>query len=211
MNNLKELSKVDAQDATALALAAYPAPTTTDIDNSESNIRGGDEDIQSVFDEAWETEHHLHNYGRWFGKSANQAGNNWGTETSLTVFQASSNAGDFGTAIKVLGTDDTPNQPSMLQFDLHRLLISEMSSDVPYILRIIHDVDGDGVANTAEGKGYYTDVMIIPSNTPVNRAGGTPVDIIDKRDVSGMRVWAKVKAAGSVDIDFFVGIHEYER
>ncbi len=211
MRNLKTLSKTAAQDATALALAAYPAPTTTDIDNAVVSILGGDETVQDVYQESYEAEKHLHNYERWFGKSADQSGTNWGEESSLTPYQSSSNSGDFGTGIKLLGPTDTPVQSGNPFFDLHRLLVSDMSSNVAYILRIIEDLDGDGDADTPEGKGYYTDIMAIPDDTNTNRAGGYPTELIDKRAVAGVSVWAKVKATGSVDIDFFIGVHEYEQ
>ncbi len=156
-----------------------------------------------------EHDQHFHNYERWLGISSDQSGNNWATESRLTPFVATSNAGDFGTAIKVLGPDDTPIQAGMVEFDFHRLLISDLEVTSPYIIRVIEDVDGDGVANTAEGKGYYTDAMVVTSDNVAARAGGLPLDIVDKRALDGTRVWIKVKAAGSVTIDFYIGFHEY--
>ncbi|GAG33980.1 unnamed protein product, partial [marine sediment metagenome] len=87
--------------------------------------------------------------------------------------------------------------------------VSDLDTNTPYVLRIIEDVDGDGVANTAEGKGYYTDIMVITADPVVSRAGGFPADILDKRAVSGTRVWAKAKCAGTETIDFYIGLHEY--
>ncbi|GAG30502.1 unnamed protein product, partial [marine sediment metagenome] len=79
--------------------------------------------VDDIYTEVVEIEHHLHNYERWFGKSADQSGNDWAIESGLTAFQAESAAGDFGTAIKILGPADTPDQTGMTKFDLHRVMV----------------------------------------------------------------------------------------
>ena len=188
MRNLKAIS-------VAQALIDYDAATGTEA--------------AVILAETVEIERHLHNYERWFGISGNQSGDNWGDEDGQTPFVASSAAGDFGTAIKLLGPDDTPVQSGMTLHDVHRILVTDMSSNVVYTIHLIQDMDNDNDADVAEGKGYYTTIYVIPGDTNTNRAGGFPVTVIDKRMLSGLRTWAKVKAAGTVDIDFFLGIHEY--
>ena len=167
---------------------------------------------QDIFNEAYETEKHVHNYERWFGVSADQSGENWALEVGLVPFIAISGNGDFGSAIKIFGQDDTPNQAGKTKFDSHRILVTDLSVNTIYYLRFILDVDNDNNADTAEGKGYYTDIPAITIDTNTNRAGGFASMVLDKRLFSGLRVWAKVKNITNLaDISFYIGIHEYDR
>lgn len=169
------------------------------------------EQLDNIEFEVGEIEHHLHNYERWFGISADQSGDNWALETGLTPYIVTSGDAVFGVAIKLLGPDDTPEQSGKTVFDLHRILVSDLSVNTIYYLRIIEDVDGDNDADIAEGKGYYTDTPAITVDTNTNRAGGFPVDVLDKRLMDGLRAWAKVKnVTNNSTFSFYIGIHEYD-
>ncbi len=195
-----DLALADYAPATAVALADMDAKIDI-IDNNVDDIQIGLEVHDS----------HFHNYDRWFGISGDQSVNDWAIEDGLAPFVATSGSNAYGSAIKVLGTADTPNQSGMTIFDPHEIFVTDMNTNTMYYLRLIFDLDGDGVANTAEGKGYYTTTPFIAPDTNVNRVGGVPVHIRSKRVTAGLRVWAKVKnALTAKTLNFYIGIHEYD-
>ncbi len=208
LDELNDVSQAQVNAQCDVALVDYDAATGTEV----VDLRGGTATMQQAYDESYGAEKHIHNYERWFGISGDQSGNDWALESSLAPFVATSGAADFGTAIKVLGTTDTPDQADMVKYDPHRIFVTDMNTNTLYILRFIFDCDGDEVANTAEGKGYYTDTPFIAPDTNVNRVGGVAVTIITKQVISGIRLWAKVKnALTAKTLNFYIGIHEYVR
>ena len=158
---------------------------------------------QRTFEEAQEIERHLHNRERWCGISADQSGDDWALPAGLTPYVCISGNADFGAACKVLGTADTPNITGMVKFDMHQLLVVELENDTPWVVRLIWDKTD---AATGEAAGRYTDIMLATDFE------GVPIPILMERlDVGADMVWAKVKNATNLDeLDFFVGIHEYE-
>lgn len=155
--------------------------------------------------------YHLHNRERWFGKSADQSGNDWALEASLTPFRAISGNADFGSDLNdealVLGTEDTPIITSQTHFDLHRLLIVGVSVDTPYILRIVY---GTGTMADAITAGQYSDVMVKFDSVNPTVSAGTPVDLVFPRNLNGNKIWIQTKnATNNATIDFFVGVHGY--
>ena len=151
------------------------------------------------------SEEHVHNRERWFGKSADQSGNDWATEAGLTVFQAASGDGDFGSEIKILGSDDTPAIAGKSYFDFHRIFVVASSATSAYIVRFIY---GTGTAADAEAAGQYTDIEYMKESA----AGrGAPADLRMPYLASGTKVWAKVKnATNGATLDFNFGLHEYD-
>jgi len=149
-------------------------------------------------------EEHVHSRERWFGISGDQAGTNWALADGLTVFQAASGDGDFGTEIKVLGSTDTPAIAGKAYFDFHRIFVDDSSATSPYVLRFIY---GTGTVEAAEAAGQYTDVYYKKESA----AGrGAPADIRMPLLASTTKVWAKVKNATNLaTLDFFFGLHEY--
>ena len=158
----------------------------------------------------YETEHHVHNYERWFGISADQSGDDWALEAGLLPFTADSGDADFGTAVKVIGPADTPVNLIAVKFDCHRLFITDLQHSTVYFIRVIIGRDGETSANTAESAGNYTDTPVITTDPNLNRFGGVPVDLIMKRESVTERVWVKVKnATDGSTVTFYVGLHEY--
>ncbi len=149
--------------------------------------------------------YHDHNEEEWFGKSADQSGNNWATELSLTAFQGTSGDGALGTAIKVLGSADTPVRTGKRFFDLHRLFITASSATTLYYVRLIWGTGSD--ANVEEAAGRYTDFAYMKESA----AGrGSPADVRMPPLKKGTKVWAKVKNTTNLaTLDFFFGLHEY--
>jgi hypothetical protein len=150
--------------------------------------------------------YHDHNTERWLGKSADQSGDDWAVEAGLTVFQAASGNGVFGTAIKVIGPDDTPLQSGYDEFDLHSMLVVDSSSQTAYVIRFIFGTGND--AEVEEAAGRYSDVMYIKESA----AGrGSPIDLKMPPHASGTKHWVKIKnVTNSATLDFYVGLHEYQ-
>lgn len=167
--------------------------------------------IDDIGQEVYEIEHHLHNRERWFGISGDQSGNDWAVAAGLTPFVAASGDGAFGTAIKILGTDDTPAIAGMTKFDPHRILVVAEENATPWVLRLIW---GTGTSGDAESAGQYTDVMIVANIAgPPVRPNGMPIPLKTGRLNAGAdRLWLRVKNATDADeLNFFIGVHEYTR
>lgn len=166
--------------------------------------------IKEILDELILHDEHFHNRERWLGISGDQSGDDWALAAGLNPFVAVSGNGDFGAAAKVLGIDDTPIIAGNIRFDMHRIVIVDQENATPWILRIIW---GSGTAADAESAGQYSDVMLMANIAgPPVRPNGVPVDVRMVRLTAGTdKVWMKAKNATNLDeIDFFVGVHEYD-
>lgn len=164
-----------------------------------------------------EIEQHLHSRERWFGISGNQSGNDWATDT-LTPFVAISGADTYGTdhsggagsvdEAYVLGTDDTPAISGKVMFNVHRLLILDVDHDTPYKLRIVY---GAVDRATAVSAGDYSEVVVKFDAANPTTSAGTPVEIQMPRCDLTCMIWIEAwNASDDSQIDFLVGIHEYD-
>ncbi len=164
--------------------------------------------LRQIEQEIYEIERHIHNHERWFGLAAAPTGTHWGDLATLTPYQAISGAGVFGADANdealVLGVDDTPAIAGNTMYDFHRLMITSASNATDWILRIIH---GTGTMADAEAAGNYSDVMIQEARK------GAPVELLCERTICGVdKLWIRaMNAMNNATIDFFAGIHEYER
>jgi len=169
--------------------------------------------LEKARDEAYEVAHHFHTLERWYGISADQSGNDWAADT-LNPFQAISGNGDYGSdandEAKVLGTDDTPFITGEITYDLHRILIVDVSEDTEYKLRVVYD-DTDMATGIAAGR--YTEVMVNFDSTNPQQSAGVPVDLLMPKLTAGLyKVWIQCKnATDNATIDFYVGGHGYTR
>jgi len=164
--------------------------------------------IQANLDEIHLHDEHFHNREYWFGKSADQSGNNWGTRASLTPYSAISGLNDFGgdpnDEAKVIGSDDTPFRAGSTEFDFRRFQVVAVSSSTVYLLRIIH---GTGTMTAAESAGQYTEIPYFKESAS---GRGSPLDIVQEKVPVGQKIWIRAKnASDNATIDFIVGLHEY--
>lgn len=172
-----------------------------------SNLTSLSSVADDINEETYETEHHLHNRERWFGKLGVQTATDWGDEASLTPYRAISGNNDFGSdpndEAQVLGTDDTPATAGMTRFDAHRIVVEAASNANPYVLRVIY---GSGTMAASESAGQYSDIILTDARK------GQPTSIIMPRRTCGTdKVWIRAKnGTDNATIDFFFGIHEYE-
>ena len=162
--------------------------------------------MEAVEAEVEVVEEHVHNRERWFGKSADQSGTDWGVEAGLTLYRAISGNSVFGADANdealVLGTSDTPAIAGMTRFDVHRIIINAASHANPFVLRILY---GTGTMAAAELAGQYSDVVITEAKK------GLPLGIIMPRAECGVsKIWVRAKSGtNDATIDFYIGIHEY--
>jgi len=168
-------------------------------------------DIASIVEDAYEAAHHVHNREHWFGKSADQSGDDWALLEGLTTFQAISGNGDFGSdandEAKVLGVDDTPIIAGQTKFDIHKILVQALSTDTPWIIRVVY---GSGTMAAAISAGQYSEIMVQNIVTG-SKAGGVPIQIMMPQCVAGTdQIWIQAKnATDNATCDFFVGVHGY--
>ena len=152
-------------------------------------------------------EEHVHAHERWFGISTDQSGDDWAVAAGLNPFVVVSGDSDFGTAIKVLGPDDTPAIAGKVKWDAHRVVVADLDHTTVYMLRLIWGDDAD----VAEAAGDYTDICIMNDVAKANTAGGVPVPVRMPQLSAGIKLWAKVKNAANLsEIDFYIGLHEYD-
>lgn len=167
----------------------------------------------NIYEEVVEVEKHLHNRERWLGKRGSQTATEWGTPAVLTAFQAISGNNAYGSDTDdealVLGTGDSPVITDMTKFDLHRLLITDVSSDTHYKLRIVY---GSGTMAAAITAGQYSEVVVKFDSANPTQSAGSPIDIIMPRLTCGTdKVWIQAwNATDNATIDFLAGLHEYE-
>ena len=158
-----------------------------------------------------EIEKHFHSRERWFGINGDQSGNNWAAYNLIPFIAISGNNGygsDADDEAKVFGTDDTPVISGSVKFDLHRMLIIDADHTTVYRLRIVY---GTGTMADAITAGQYTEIMVKYDHALFG-GGGVPTEIQMPRLNSGSdKVWIQAwSPADNSQIDFFIGIHEYE-
>jgi hypothetical protein len=158
-----------------------------------------------------EIERHLHGRECWRGKLAVQTATAWADDT-LTPFRAISGndtwGGDANDEAQVLGTGDTPFVAGNVRFDAHRILVTALSTDTPWKLRIVWGTGTMAAAITANQFSCF----MLQNNPNGAKAGGFPVNVMMPRLNSGVdKVWMQAwNATDNATADFLIGIHEYE-
>lgn len=152
------------------------------------------------------TEHHHHRKNRSYGKSADQSGNDWALEDSLTAFQAISGNTAYGADVndeaKIFGTEDTPLIAGQTLFDIGGILVVGVSNDDPYILRIVW---GTGTMGDAITAGQYSTIMVKFDSANPTVSAGIPFMTSSPKITVGDKVWIQCKnGTDNATIDFFI-------
>lgn len=153
---------------------------------------------------------YFHTRERWLGKLAVQTGTDWADDT-LSPFQAISGNNAYGSDANdealVLGTADTPIIADMTHFDLHRILVVDMSSATPYKLRMVW---GTGTMADAIIAGQYSEVMVVTDVAIGPPSSGAPFDMKMPSAAAGTKIWLQAwNVVNNATIDFVVGVHEH--
>ena len=162
-----------------------------------------------VLNTVTEIERHFHSPEVWFGKSADQSGNDWGADT-LTPYQCISGAGVYGADADdealVLGSADTPTAIEFVEFDIRRILVDNVSHSSVYKLRVCW---GTGTLAAAILAGQCSEFML-KFDAVGNVEAAFPVNLQMPELDAGTKVWIQCKnATDNATVDFFVGLHEY--
>ncbi|MCK5347108.1 MAG: hypothetical protein KAR20_27050 [Candidatus Heimdallarchaeota archaeon] len=159
-----------------------------------------------------EVEKHFHSCERWLGKRGVQTGTDWGVDTVITPFQAISGSNVYGAGVNdealVIGTGDTPILTSYYKYDMHRILVTDVSVDTHYKLRVIY---GSGTMADAITAKTYTEVVVKFDATNPQQSAGIPFEVMMPRALCGVdQIWIQAwNATDNATIDFLVGLHEY--
>jgi hypothetical protein len=153
-----------------------------------------------------ELERHFHNRGRFWGAVAVPDETNAIDANVDTPFVAVSGNNDWGTAIPICGTADTPvPTPDDAKHDAHLILVTDTDHTTPYRIRIIY---GTGTSAAAIAAEQWSETMFVTAGGPFS--SGTPVEIIMRRVDVGTKLWAQVwNATNGSNVDFFWGTHGY--
>lgn len=195
-------------DVTSAAVGAAIQAETDKIDAAATDGLAGTSN--SLAYRTMEGEQHIHSRSRWFGKKAVQTATDWADDT-LTPFRAISGNNAYGSDVddeaQVIGTADTPAIAAMTHFDLHRLLVLDVSEDTVFKLRLVY---GTGTMADAITAGQYSETMFLFDSTNPQLSAGIPVEIQMPRLLADTKVWLQAwNATNNAWIDFCAGLHEY--
>ncbi len=157
-----------------------------------------------------EIEKHFHNREIWRGKLGVQTATDWADDT-LSPYQAISGADAYGAdandEAQVLGTADTPINSGYVKYDLHWVLVVELSTDTPWKLRFVW---GTGTMADAITANQFSEITV-QNNPAGSKANGAAIPIMMPRRTCGTdKVWAQAwNATNNATADFLVGLHEY--
>ncbi len=175
--------------------------------------KGGVSREGQIAQETFEIENHIHNNASWLGLAATPSGETHRADRvapGVGVFQVDAGNNDWGTAIQVIGSSDTPIRtvtPANTKFDLRRILITNAEgTNQTYFLRVIC---GDSAA-AGVSAGTYTEVAM---HEDLGNSDHSPTEITNNRIDAGEKVWIQAFAptANTSTLDFWLEVHEYPR
>ena len=166
----------------------------------------------------YEIENHIHSHERWFESAgtptdthkAVRLGDPDGVGAFTITGGKSSVTPTWGSWVEILGSGDTPAEPGNKLYDLHRLFISDASTDgVSHYIQIACGPSGDEALEALE----YTEFLFRPKIAVGITSTEAPVELRNDRHGVGVRAWARVLVVGTNGgtLDFCFGLHEYDR
>lgn len=184
--------------------------TIEKLSDIETDIATLQSDMDVVKPEVAEIEHHLHNYEKWLGAAASASGETHVADRmgpAIVEFTLTAGNLTWGNWVQVIGSSDTPIQAGKTKFDLHRVIITDTTSTVPFIIQIITGESADFATKLAA-----EDFDEFPYVSASNNNDSGISDIIDKRCDAGEKVWMRCCAIGAnaPTLKLYPGIHEYD-
>lgn len=93
-----------------------------------------------------EIERHAHHYERWFEKASVPSGEVHVADrlcTGAGAFQADAGNDDWGAWVQILGSNDTPEIPGSVFFDIHRMsIVAQERNNAQYCVQIVLEFQG---------------------------------------------------------------------
>lgn len=198
------LATLDTSD-----LAAIKAVTDLLPDAGALTSIAQEATLEDVEAEVEEVERHLHGRHRFWGAVAVPDETNAIESNVDRPFAAASGNNDWGAAIPICGTGDSPAPlASDTYFDAHTILVTDMDDDTtPWKVRFIWGTTNSAAAIAA---GDWSEEMVMSNAVPGNRAGGSPITFMMDRVTVGSKMWAQAwnDTNGEV-LSFFYGAHGY--
>lgn len=155
---------------------------------------------------------YTHEFGHehWAGKSGDQSGTDWASESG-GVYTCISGLGVYGAdandEAKVFGASDTPVNSNMTKYEIHRILTISSTSDTVWKIRIVWGTGTLAAAITAQ---QYTETMFIIDSINPQTSGGAPVEITMPLINVGTNIWIQGRnATDNAQLTFYVGWREY--
>jgi hypothetical protein len=146
------------------------------------------------------------NLESWIGKAADQSGNNWCDFTGFTPLQVTSGISEWGTAIKVIGSDDTPHLGADGYFYIRGILIVTTTEVAPIRMRVLW---GSTTSAQAITDNNVSEIMIQADVT--SSTTGVISELFIRRLTVGTKVWMQSSSLNdAATIDFFLSFNEYE-
>jgi len=160
--------------------------------------------LSTILQYVYETTHHFHTSERWLGVAGAPNETNAADPASFTAFRLDSGNNDWGTAVPIIGSGDTPFIDGHISFDMHRILFVDVERASLYRIRFAWGnsyAEGIALEN-------YTEIVLLRSAT--GAIAVPPINVRMPILKVGSKVFGNCKNAGATaTIDFFIGIHEY--
>jgi len=162
--------------------------------------------------ESYEIENHHHNYEKWFGLAGTPDGETHRADR-ITLkpepFQVDAGNDDFGSWLQIIGSSDTPVISTNTFFDFRELLIiSHERNSTPYVLQFACGESSE-LAGQLTAETFTEEAMV----TGAGNSETGPIIFLNRRVASGSKIWVRIwsKGQNTGTLDFYIGIHEYER
>ena len=173
---------------------------------------------KKAYDEAKETETHVHSGERWFGLAATPAGETHladrigaganTAECGPVVVDAGND--DWGTWTQILGSTDTPcDGGTALYFDMHRINLRAAEATAQrYMIQMA--LQEDAPTDDPGANDVYTELEFTSPGVGA-LARIDPQDLQQERVPAGTKVWMRTRAPDqdTSTLSFYFGLHEY--
>ena len=150
---------------------------------------------------------HFHSWERWLGAAASPSGETHVADTdSMTAFAPDGGNDTWGSWLQIIGSADTPITAAMVQYDMHRILITAVErANALYRMQFAFGASGAAALSA----GTYTDAVY---KAPSAAAQEWPVEIRLPKQAVTTKAWVRVWAAGqnTATMSLFIGVHEYD-
>jgi len=205
---LADTTIIKADGVTLKADTATLKADTTTLKADTTTLKS---DTGDLLEYGEHIEGHFHHKSRTFGISADQSGDNWATEDRLVPFVAISGNGDYGSdpddEAKIFGTDDTPFISGQTTFDPGEIIVTNVSNDNVFIIRMIW---GTGTMAAAISAGQYSTKPAKFDSTNPQLTANTVVNLSTPRLAVGTKVWVQtLNGTDNATINFLVDAHGY--
>ena len=166
-------------------------------------------EIDEILHEAKEIAGHIHNHERLIAEHQNPTATVFAdtSETAFYTFDFTAAAdSSFGTAVQILGSDDTPLKVGMTKYDFNKVMITSVNSNALYKMRFYC---GE-TAEIAEAAGEITEIWFRGDDTNPQQAQPVEIEFTMKRHDAGSSMWVAIAcAAGAQTASAVFGLHEY--